>query len=370
MKKLVAFAVVTFASISGAFAAKGPIWEMKLPIVQRALLEPYAAFALRNAGETARDARFYEEYLARARSEGAGALARLKLHPERRAPIADFSFPFYNFNDGMADVAKSDFGFCLGFSFTLRKFNLLATYASERPRLAHDEDYFPLIDRIADNRPATIPGYANLFQLASTPAIAHYIKIHIADQWAQRNVSRKGLDVYADGFGSLRARDITRVEKDVRRILDLGVNPIIYFALESSAKAELLKKVGDRVCELYPKQCETVKDEIAKSQKGGLLEKVVGRTGLIHVVQVYDLEIDARKRVYLHVWDINSKAENAAQELILDPATETGTYPLRAAISASEEVSVMGKVKAVALHPSERSQIGEMLYHLANDANP
>jgi len=361
---LLAFAV--FATIPCANADKGPIWTMKLPVRQRSLLAPYARLAAQERTTRRKERREYSSYLDRAIQDAPATLTLLNGHPERRAPNAAFSFPFYNSGSAMKEIAETDFGFCLGFTYLLRKFNVLATFRPDLPRLARVEEYFGRIDAIAEDFPDEIPGYADLYTFASDPRIARHLKLHIADEWAKRNVSRAGLHVYAEGFGALKSREIDRLLADLRRVLALGVNPIVYFAIDPNAKPALFAEIADRICAVDPNSCAAVKETLAKQAKADWLGKIVERTGMIHVVQVYDLRMDADGKAHLLVWDINERAEIASTDLVVDPNRETASYPLSADLGAIGRVSVPANVKAVALHPDEHAEIGRMLYNLSH----
>lgn len=360
------FLLAILVAASSAHADKGPIWTMKLPVRQRALLAPYARFAAKEKASRARDRREYASYLNRAIQDDPASLALLNAHPERRAPNVPFSFPFENTGSVMEGIAEVDFGFCLGFTYMLRKFNILATFRPELPRLARAEDYFPRIDAIAEDSPDVIPGYPDLHTFAADPRIARYLKLHIADEWAKRNVSRSGLRVYAEGFGALKPRETDRLLSDIRRVLDLGVNPIIYFALDPDAMPALFAEIAARVCAAEPGACAAVKEALAKEEKKGWIDKIVERTGMIHVVQVYDVRTDAEGKTHLLVWDINAPAKRASTDLVVDASRGTARFPLSADLGKGGTASVPANVKAIAIHPDEHAEIGRMLYNLSH----
>lgn len=355
----------TLAFISPAHAEKGPVWEMKLPIHQRELIKPYALYAIKNAGRVYQNKKFYTNFLERALKDNDGKLDVLNLHPERRQPNTDFSLPFYNTGNTMDDIALHDFGFCLGFSYTVRKFNILAFYRPDLPRLARPEDYFPLIDAIADRRPAEIPGYANLFTLASDPTIMHYIKMHIADQWAQLNVSRGGLHVYEDGFTAATPAQMQALKPELLRRLAFGVNPIIYINGDPDAVINIDRQVEARVCELKPEVCDQVKKQIeAQIRPKTILQKLVMKTGMIHVLQVFDVVDTGPDSYRIRAWDINAEASIAATDFNVD--MKTGKIDTKKVIAIGQlgTLTVDAPSKSISVHPSEDAQVGEMLYRM------
>lgn len=212
-------------------------------------------------------------------------------HSDRLRPSREWSFPFYNSSADMADVVKAEFGFCAGFSTTLRKFNILAVYDPENieqqevPEKGTDawfEFYKAKMDDIMNNKMTIIPGFANTYQFSSNKQFALYIKQIIVHQWQLTNVNLfQGIAGFLSVKKKPSLKDMQKVRDELASRISYGYNPIVY-----------LSKYND--------------DLTSKEQ-------------WIHVLQIYEArEVAADGSFSLLAWDINLKAESAIKLITVD----------------------------------------------------
>ncbi len=210
---------------------------------------------------------------------------------DRLKPSRDWSFPFYNSREDMAEVVQSEFGFCAGFSTALRKINMMALYDVdniEGQKVPADgtaewfEFYKAKLDAIMAHKMTIIPGFANTYQMSSHPKLATYIKKIIVQQWNLTNVNLfQGLAGFLSVKKKTNLKYMQKVRNELASRITYGYNPIVY-----------LSKYND---------------------------KLTSKEQWIHVLQIYEASpIKADGSFTLRAWDINHKAQDAVALITVD----------------------------------------------------
>ncbi|MBC7458664.1 MAG: hypothetical protein H7235_10315 [Bdellovibrionaceae bacterium] len=214
-----------------------------------------------------------------------------KASAERLKPSREWSFPFYNSSHDMADVVKSEFGFCAGFSTALRKVNMMAIYDEENkeqqvvPQKRTPEwfaFYKAKIDAMMNNKMTIVPGFANTLEMSSNKEIAHYLKEVIVHQWQLTNVNLfQGLAGFLSVKKKPDLKEMQKVRNELASRISYGYNPIVY-----------LSKYND---------------------------KLMSKEQWIHVLQIYEASpIQADGSFTLRAWDINESAQEAVKLITVD----------------------------------------------------
>ena len=210
---------------------------------------------------------------------------------DRLKPSRKWSFAFYNSSRDMADVVKSEFGFCAGFSSALRKVNMMAIYDKKNTEQQVVPDhgtpewftyYKTKIDDMMNNKMTIIPGFANTYELSSNKEIAHYLKEVIVYQWQITNVNLfQGLAGFLSVKKKTEIKNLNAVHQELSSRISYGYNPIVY-----------LSKYND---------------------------KLMSKDQWIHVLQVFEAsEVQANGSFTLKAWDINEKAQEAVKLITVD----------------------------------------------------
>lgn len=210
---------------------------------------------------------------------------------DRLKPSRDWSFSFYNNVPDMAEVVQAEFGFCAGFSTTLRKINMMALYDKENTEKqvvpakgtpAWFSFYKAKLDDIMNNKMTIIPGFANTYMLSSNKQLGLYIKQLIVHQWQVTNINLfQGLAGLLSVNKQPDLEDMQKVRDSLAQRIAYGYNPIVY-----------LSKYNDNV--------------MSKEQ-------------WIHVLQIFEAnEIQADGSFTLRAWDINEKAEQSVKLITVD----------------------------------------------------
>ena len=210
---------------------------------------------------------------------------------DRLKPSRKWSFAFYNSARDMADVVKSEFGFCAGFSSALRKVNMMAIYDKKNTEQQVVPDrgtpewftyYKTKIDDMMNNKMTIIPGFANTYELSSNKEIAHYLKEVIVYQWQITNVNLfQGLAGFLSVKKKTEIKNLNAVHQELSSRISYGYNPIVY-----------LSKYND---------------------------KLMSKDQWIHVLQVFEAsEVQANGSFTLKAWDINEKAQEAVKLITVD----------------------------------------------------
>lgn len=214
-----------------------------------------------------------------------------KATSDRLKPSREWSFPFYNSGRDMAEVVKAEFGFCAGFSTTLRKVNMMAVYDEENkeqqvvPEKGTPEwfaFYKAKIDNMMNNKMTIIPGFANTYEMSSNEEIAHYLKEVIVHQWQLTNVNLfQGLAGFLSVKKKPDLKDMQKVRKELASRISYGYNPIVY-----------LSKYND---------------------------KLMSKEQWIHVLQIFEAgPVQEDGSFTLRAWDINDKAQDAVKLITVD----------------------------------------------------
>ncbi len=214
-----------------------------------------------------------------------------KATADRLKPTRDWSFPFYNSGRDMAEVVKAEFGFCAGFSTTLRKVNMMAIYdeenreqqiVPEKGTPAWFAFYKAKIDSIMSGKMTIIPGFANTYEMSSNKEIAHYLKEVIVHQWQLTNVNLfQGLAGFLSVKKKPDLKDMQKVRNELASRISYGYNPIVY-----------LSKYND---------------------------KLMSKEQWIHVLQIFEASpVRADGSFTLRAWDINERAQEAVKLITVD----------------------------------------------------
>lgn len=137
-------------------------------------------------------------------------------------------------------------GYCWGHANLNSQFNRLAFFQPEKAP-AHNiqstdpieqqkaVDYYKaIIDKINNNEATVIPGFKNLLQLSSHPALQSYIGDKVAKSWASKAMSWQGLGTSLSTKQQLHYTYELLFE-DVKSRIDMNLQPTIVFTARSSA---------------------------------------------------------------------------------------------------------------------------------------
>jgi hypothetical protein len=137
-------------------------------------------------------------------------------------------------------------GYCWGHANITAKFNRLSFFNPQKIP-PHDIqssspteqqkaiDYYKgLIDQIADNEATEIPGFRNLHQFSSHPALQSYFGDKVAKTWAKNAMSWQGLGT-ALTTKKQTDQNYERLFADVKSRLDMNLQPTIVFTYRSSS---------------------------------------------------------------------------------------------------------------------------------------
>lgn len=243
-----------------------------------------------------------------------------KASSDRLKPSRDWSFPFYNSGRDMAEVVEAEFGFCAGFSTTLRKVNMMAVYDEENREQQNVPEkgtpawfafYKAKIDSIMSNKMTIIPGFANTYEMSSNKEIAHYLKEVIVHQWQLTNVNLfQGLAGFLSVKKKPDLKDMQKVRKELASRISYGYNPIVY-----------LSKYND---------------------------KLMSKEQWIHVLQIFEAgPVQADGSFTLRAWDINERAQDAVKLITVDA---------NAKIIMSEDVEITDTTVRVGNYEQERNE--------------
>lgn len=239
---------------------------------------------------------------------------------DRLKPSRKWSFAFYNSSRDMADVVKSEFGFCAGFSSALRKVNMMAIYDKKNIEqqvvpIKGTPEWFAFykakLDAVMNNKMTIIPGFANTYELSSNKEMAHYLKEIIVYQWQITNVNLfQGLAGFLSVKKKSEIKNLNAVHQELASRISYGYNPIVY-----------LSKYND---------------------------KLISKAQWIHVLQVFAAaEVQADGSFTLRAWDINEKAEDAVKLITVDP---------KGKIRMSEDVEITEDTVRVGNDTQEKSE--------------
>lgn len=359
------FGLLLMNSVFASHNQKGPFWsipEEKLPIEQKELLAPYAAHNSFFKQVNQISSFFFETYYS---TSSFRAFQQKDLH---RIPLHENSFPFVNSSKDIENLAIRNFGFCLGFTVVLRKFNMLATFRPDLPSLDLIS-YREAIDAIANNKPQIIPGFANLHEFSSDEEIGSYIKKHIIDQWALKNVTLDGIGVFTTTLNQFNKRKARLLYRKLQKALSRGYNPIIYVSGSHSNEERILSKVVAEYCKIKPNDCDAMKEEIEQMKKEqGFFKKTFSHMGQIHVIQAYELSpLDAEGNYQIKAWDINKPAEEAILSIEVSGQGEAPFFIGPAKMNMGDEqmeITVRFEFADIDILPGDKAEIGEMLYNL------
>lgn len=124
------------------------------------------------------------------------------------------------------DFLKVSYGLCLGYTVTLRQFHYFASFDSSKAVNRDKRIYQKLIDQVFANKPTIIPGFKSLLELSQSEH-GDYIKRHIADQWAVKNVNLEGLINWVLPLPRLTKGSIVKLKKEIDLFLSRNFEPII-----------------------------------------------------------------------------------------------------------------------------------------------
>jgi len=137
-------------------------------------------------------------------------------------------------------------GYCWGHANINSQFNRLAFFqpAKTPPHNIQSNDpveqqkaidyYKSLVDRINNNEVVEIPGFNNLFQFSSHPALQSYIGDKVAKTWASKAMSWQGLGT-ALSTKQQHQHTYELLFEDVKSRIDMNLQPTIVFTASSSA---------------------------------------------------------------------------------------------------------------------------------------
>ena len=243
-----------------------------------------------------------------------------KATSDRLKPSRKWSFAFYNSKSDMADVVRSEFGFCAGFSSALRKVNMLAIYDKKNTEQQVVPDkgtpewfafYKTKLDDVMNNKMTIIPGFANTYEMSSNKEIAHYLKEIIVYQWQITNVNLfQGLAGFLSVKKKSELKNLNAVHQELTSRISYGYNPIVY-----------LSKYND---------------------------KLMSKDQWIHVLQVFEAsQVQADGSYTLRAWDINEKAQEAVKLITVDA---------QAKITMSEDIEITEDFVRVGNFTQEKSE--------------
>lgn len=131
-------------------------------------------------------------------------------------------------------------GYCWGHANLNSQFNRLAFFQPEK-KPPHDiqssdpveqqsaiDYYKTLIDQINNNEVAEVPGFKNLHQLSSHPALQSYIGDKVAKTWASKAMTWQGLGTALSSKQQLHYTYELLFE-DIKSRLDMNLQPTIVF---------------------------------------------------------------------------------------------------------------------------------------------
>lgn len=136
-------------------------------------------------------------------------------------------------------------GYCWGHANLNSQFNRLAFFNPEQkpPYDIQSSDpaeqqravefYKKVIDQINNNEVAEIPGFKNLHQFSSHPALQSYIGDKVAKTWANKAMSWQGLGVALSSKEQLTHRYELMFE-DIKSRIDMNLQPTIVFTSRGS----------------------------------------------------------------------------------------------------------------------------------------
>ncbi len=326
MKKILSVLLVLSVSSAALAARKGPVFKMKEFPAQRTLLAKYLPYnALYAPLVEARNLKYSTLYKTLSESD----FDVFESRTFRHAPNLDFSLAFENHNMGFEDakIKNDQYGFCLGVTTELRKFNLLAFYDSENKfgakvpnKETHYEEwldfYKDLIDDVMRNRPVIIPGFKGLNEFSGTEGIKDYMVRHVMNQWATKNAT-----------------------------LYSGLYQMLWGVKRNYSKREadkLYYEVKERIERKYPPRLFLSKKNFDQPLFGGQY---------IHIMQAFEItEMKADGSYKIGVWHINNKWDKA-----------TYYIEVRANGTAWMEWRDLGELDIV---PGDDAEIAEMVKNL------
>ncbi|MBY0517047.1 MAG: hypothetical protein K2P81_09075 [Bacteriovoracaceae bacterium] len=136
-------------------------------------------------------------------------------------------------------------GYCWGHARMTSQFNRLSFFKpdSTAPHDLSSSDeseqnkavdfYKELIDKVADNEAVDIPGFKNLFEFSSHPALQSYIADKVAKGWADQAMSWQGLSTTLSG-GQKSNQVYQELFNDVKERIDMNMQPTIVFTERGS----------------------------------------------------------------------------------------------------------------------------------------
>lgn len=137
-------------------------------------------------------------------------------------------------------------GYCWGHASVTSKFNRLGFFkpsASSPRKDFNSRDpkkraeaikfYQKIIDDIVDNKATDIPGYKNLEELSSDPALETYIGDKVADSWGERAMSFQGMSTAVGSSAMNREKNASFFEQ-VKRKIDNHQQPQVVFTKKGS----------------------------------------------------------------------------------------------------------------------------------------
>jgi hypothetical protein len=224
----------------------------------------------------------------------------LQIHQDRYQPRAENGPAAVNADFEFEGISDKKFGYCWGFATLLRNFLTLAFYDPSLPRLENSEDYEDLIQKIANGKPAVIPGFANLREMSLVPEIELLLKLRAMKLWQKAAIRSSSVGLYLKTAHRMNLNSAMNLVDRLDQKLKQGELPKIIFS--------------------------------SRVAVGGFLKL----SKYIHVVLVNGVERTPEGGARIKIWDVNFFAETLQKspkyieitpdgDLIYEPWFEPGT---------------------------------------------
>lgn len=154
------------------------------------------------------------------------------------------SLSFINTAEGYNSVGDSSYqGYCWGHAVLTQRFNRLATFNPNKPSpyegIEHEdkriEEYKKIIEKLNNNEPVDIDGFADLREFSSHPEVETLLKDSVKSIWGENAMSIQGMKMVS-GSSPMEKTDFQKMISDVEERLSNHQAPSIVFNEVDNAK--------------------------------------------------------------------------------------------------------------------------------------
>jgi hypothetical protein len=198
-------------------------------------------FPVRESRRERARARLHDEWMQRVRSGDTAAFSVLERGFSRLDGSIEHQLAFFNTPADFEEVARMTIGYCWGHATVTRAFAQFADFAPDDDRASSEAAPAALdpariqswIDSVLANRLTRIPGFRDLREFSSHPAVAKPLKEAVVRVWTDLAVSYRAIRAYVGNLKKMDGRDFERFLDRTAQRLDAFQKPKIYLVTES-----------------------------------------------------------------------------------------------------------------------------------------